>query len=208
MRQFRRTSSTGGWHLFRTLDYTTNAIAEQLQKKRNETQLRKLVHAHIVWPALSFVPCIKERNVALLVNEILDPRWFIDLTHVARGSKLRAYMGLDLRTMRGFTGEGPVQHLQHRCKMVLDTWYVSSGDNIDEPSYFLQRILRKWRDKGDSTRGLLRASQTFLEFMRLSWLAGLNAGAKQSEALFVPEYFFKSDAEIDAFKEHIRRIRS
>ncbi len=207
MRRFERTASTGGWHRMGPTDLPTYALLAHAQKigKFNKDSI-KLLKVHPVWPALSFIPDMDLKNAAALVATIVDPRWFIDLKHPARGSKLRKYMGLDMKTLLGVLDKGPQQRLHDRCELVLSTWNKKGCKLIERPNNFLHRIARSFEEKDKPELGLLRASQVFIEYLRLVWLAALGLGKKQSEALFVPEYFFKSPSEILSFQNHMQKV--
>lgn len=204
MRTVARTASVGGWHIFNKDDYASYAVASHLQKGNEvDDHALRLIKAHPVWAPITFIRHLNIHALTKLVATILDPRWYIDPSNPTRGSKLRAYLGLDLHTLLGVIGDGPKQRYHERCKLVLAT-VAGEHDlqHIERPDYFLWRIRR---DKANSVTGVLRSLQTFIEFLRLSWLAMLGRGRHQNEALFVPEYFFNEHYEAEAYQQHMRR---
>lgn len=203
MRLLEMSSSLGGWHIFDKDDYPSYAITASLQKYgKIDDHIRRLLKSHIVWPELSFIPHLNIDKCAELISIILDPRWFIDICHPNRGSHLRSFLSLNPRTMYFVVNKKTTVFGSRLCKLVLDCWYREDlKDNINHPAYFLYRILNKYEDK---VRGLLRASQNFVEFLRLIWIAKLNSKKVPFKELFIPAYFFKSTEEINAFNQHIK----
>jgi hypothetical protein len=166
---------------------------------------RKLLRAHPLWPALDFIPHLDEEACAKLITVIFDPRWYVDPAHPSRGSRLRKYLGLDLKTVEGVLDRGPKQRL-HRCaELVLKACgnEIAKAD-IERPENFLWRIHHAAGEKSGKTAvAKLRMMQTFVEFLRLCWIAALGMRRHQNESLFVPEYFFKEKHEADAFIKHL-----
>lgn len=204
MRLYDRTTSMGGWHVVKQEEQPAYALACYLQKyNKVDDYARRLLKAHAVWPALSFIPHINIDACCELIALILDPRWYIDFVHPGRGSKLRKFLGLDLKTLIGVCKQGTRQRQHDRCKLVLDSW---SGEKdlsqIEQPNYFLFRIFRDRSSKGPFI-GTLRTSQAFIEYLRLTWLAAIGVNNNQSELLFVPHHFFNLPYEVQAFMSHV-----
>jgi hypothetical protein len=110
--------------------------------------------------------------------------------------------------MMGVVGQGPHTRYHDRCKLVAECWNGPKDlTKIEEPNYFLYRVFRSTALKG-ALFASLRASQRFVEFLRLTWLAALQDGSPQLESLFVPEYFFKTKDEAQAFHSHFCRIHT
>jgi hypothetical protein len=205
-RSINQVSSLGGWHNFNKNDYPTYALSQHLTRTKGQVDdhARRLLKTHPNWAALTFIPHINMDACCKLLALILDPRWYLTPTNPNRGSKLRSFLGLDIKTLLGVIGKGPIQRYHERCKLVFDAIQGNtSRSSINNPAFFLHRIMAVNPDK--RVIGLLRAMQTFVEYLRLTWLAALGSGKHQNEALFVPEYFFKSKEETDAFLQHMRR---
>lgn len=208
MRKVDRASSVGGWHVMDRTDYPTYAIASYLNKTGLvDDNVRRLLKEHPIWPIISFIPHLDIDMSARLVAEIVDPRWYVDIKHASRGSKLRSYLGLDIPYMKNVLNGRMDSVYEKRCSIVLNTWNNDDDNSmLENPYYFLYRVMKGYREKGKEVIAYLRASQKFIEFVRLVWLAYLGINTKQLESLFVPEYFFKQEAETIAFKEHFKRI--
>lgn len=212
MRLSDKTGSMGGWHVFKPVDSVTYALISQVQKtgKYCTPQTLDILKKHPAWPALSFIPNINQAQCVRLITTIIDPRWFIDLKHPGRGSKLRRYLGLNLNSVVDTTAFSPninTNVYTNRCFNVINCWYDCTKPEVcNEPGSFPDKVRRLCEYKtGNYELGVLRGCQIFVEYLRLSWLAELNINGKQSEAMFIPEYFFKRKEEIAAFKTHMQK---
>jgi hypothetical protein len=209
MRQFEQPVSVGGWHLFKQDDYMCYALTSHMRKMKGviDNHARQLLKNHPAWVPLSFVPDLDMDACARLLALIVDPRWFIDPVHPTRGSRLRSFLGLDLRTMRGVMKEGDKQRYHSRCELVLSAFKSKYDRNlVEQPEQFLWRIHRVAGEKsGKMSVANLRMAQAFIEYLRLCWLAALGRGRHQNEALFVPNYFFNREPETAAFYRHFRK---
>lgn len=212
MRAVNTAGSMGGWHAMQHADYCSYALSSHIQKvEKIDDHARRLLKSHPLWPIISFVPHLDIDACSHLIATILDPRWYVCNKHPNRGSKLRAYLGLDKRTVAAEFASVIKKSTSHvkqvyrqRCKMVIHGWNGPNNLNlIEHPNYFLFRIFKDKSEKGAVER-TLRTSQKFVEFIRLTWLALLAGQSKQLESLFVPEYFFKRKDEADAFRNYIR----
>lgn len=93
--------SLGGWHQFGREDYPAYALAEMVARDTSVSDLAiKLLKAHPVWPALSFISGLNLKMCCRLVSTILDPRWYVDCKQPARTARLESYLGLSPRTQR------------------------------------------------------------------------------------------------------------
>jgi hypothetical protein len=206
MRQFERPKSIGGWHVFKPEEYVSYALANQLQKTNGQVDelCLKILKNHPMWVFLSFIPDVNTEACAKLLGLIVDPRWYIDPIHPARGSRLRKFLGLDLPTMLGVIDKGPKQRLHDRCALVLaacDSKYDKTL--VKKPERFLWRIYGDAGERsGKTVIAKLRMAQAFIEYLRLCWLAALGRGPHQKEALFVPEHYFNKPEESQAFYDH------
>lgn len=207
LRQYEVASSVGGWHDITREDYIAYALALHLQKVDIvDDHARRLLKSHPVWPALSFIPHISIDRCCLLLSLILDPRWYINQINPNRGSRLRSYLGLDLRTMLGVCGEAKPKRYHHRCELSVNAW---SGPNtltlIEQPNYFLYRIFRDSGQKYGPVVAALRATQAFIEYIRLTWLDAVGRERNPTNPIFVSDYFFNLKYEAVAFKNHIAK---
>jgi hypothetical protein len=215
----------GGWHEFTATDLPSYAIAANEAARGREldrahSRLEMLMN-HPAWPGLSFIGHLEAHTLARLLGVILDPRWYMSL-RTPRGSdvapyyddasKLHAYLGLDPRTMAGVLGLCPESGSAARCRLVLESW-ASFGppapERMQDPRCFLWR---RYRRESGPVRGALRASQMFVDYLRLVWLdalycdrTGLPAAPGKRparEGLFAPDHFFARDDEAAAYDDH------
>ncbi len=212
MRQYERTAAVGGWHKFKVADYDSFCLVSYLHKVggRVDDHARRLLREHPVWTPLSFIHHLDRDACCSLLALIVDPRFYINPTSMSRGSKLRAYLGLDLKTMQGVMGEGSAQRYHTRCKLVVDSWHgfaEPAYTQVERPDHFLYRIRRDRGEAKNHVVGVLRASQTYIEFLRLNWLSAVNRGRSMpSDGLFIPEYFFNSENEAFAYYDHFTKL--
>jgi hypothetical protein len=219
----------GGWHEFGRDDYPAYAIAaadDDREDLRSPVITRAKLHRtclelHPAWPALSFIPHLDPEKLAELLGVVLDPRWYMSLRAPRRGdaiipyhddaAKLHAYLGLDPRTMAGVLGLCPESGSTTRCRLVFETW-AGLGPPAPEttPGYFLWRRYR--RERGP-LKGALRASQMFVDYLRLVWLDALYCDRARDrpaapgkrparEGLFAADHFFTQAAEAAAYDRH------
>jgi hypothetical protein len=214
----------GGWHEFGPEDYPSYAIAacEIYDELGHDVgQIRaEILAAHPAWPALSFIAHLDLNKLARLLGIILDPRWYVSLRTPRRGddiipyhddaAKMHAYLGLDPRTMAGVLGLSGESGSTDRCRLVFDTWASKLlPQGPARPGDFLWR--RYVREDGPVKKAL-RASQMFIDYLRLVWLDALycdRAGKPaapgkrpRQEGLFAPDHFFQHDKEAAAYMHH------
>lgn len=198
MRQYERPTSMGGWHAMKYDDYMNLALASHLLKRGGEVDdiSRRLFKNHPVRIPVTFITHLNIDACIKLLALIGDPRWFIDPIHPTRGSRLRRFLGLNLGNKN-----------EIRSALVHDAWCGEHNPKwTEKPDYFLFRVQRESMEKhNNAPLADLRAAQTFIEYLRLCWLAALGRGKHQREALFVPEYFFKEKYETKAFYDHFTR---
>ena len=174
----------GGWHEFDAADYPAYAIAACADRGPGDADLdafrAQMVMAHPAWPALSFISHLNPAKLALLLGVILDPRWYVSLRSPRKGddvvpyhddsAKLHAYLGLDPRTMAGVLGSNKEFGSSARCRLVLETWVGTTPEEPEvyqHPGYFLWR---RYLREECHVKGTLRASQLFVDYLRLVWL--------------------------------------
>lgn len=206
MRSLGRSASTGGWHVFDKKDYFSYALAMQLIKvSKVDQHALELLENHVAWPALTFIPHLNKQNVAVLLAVILDPRWYVDPMYPTRGSKLRSFLGLDQKTYTNLQHEIQTDKTD-RLSLVVSAWKSKLFDlkHIDAPGNFLQRTYYELFEKKGPVTAILRTSQVFIDFLRLTWLRALSMDHHVTEDLFVPEYFFKTKNASEAYKSHMK----
>jgi hypothetical protein len=173
------------------------------------------------WRALSFIPHLAADRLASLLGEILDPRWYSsvreprgsDIIFVDDSAKLHAFLGLKPATMAGVLGLTEPDGEGDRCRLVVDTWMTGQPDSglAEWPGYFLWR---RHRREQTQLKAVLRASQFFVDFLRLVWLDGLytdrTAGRPAApgkrpatEGPFAPDHFFAVSDDAVSFGRHM-----
>lgn len=200
--------TSGFWHQLGELEFPTYALINSLAKcpgPKLDDLSSRLLHYHPAWPALSFLPTVDTYQAAQVVTTIVDPRWFRDLCHPDRLSRLFEFMGLTPGNVRAFVDGLHVGRHYHRFRSVLDSWSVRQEEIItsNDPRNFLWRILRC--HTATPRRGLLRACQCFIRFVRFVWLHEL--GSREPEAVFIPGSFFRRPEEIRAYIEHRETLK-
>lgn len=206
MRQSTDAASMGGWHVFDKDDYIIYALVSHIQKvNKIDDHARRLMKNHPIWSVLSFIPYLNIDNCCRLLATIIDPRWYINKAYPNRSAKLRSYLGLTPEIMRKVLNKSTGNRYLSRCSLVVDTWYKKDDkDFVDRPEGFLWRILTKQTEDRGPVIGMLRASQAFIDLLRLTWTALANRRMHQQEPLFISEYFFNKKEESIAFNKHLR----
>jgi hypothetical protein len=220
----------GGWHEFGRDDHPAYAIAACVDYGPRGGDMnayrRELLLQHPAWPALSFIPHLNRGKLAKLLGLILDPRWYVSLRMPKRGcdivpyhddaAKLHAYLGLDPRTMASVFGLCEPTDATSRCKLVLDTWAGDGMPTVCEYRYAGYFIWRRHQREAGMVKGALRASQLFIDYLRLIWLDAIYcdrvgrpaAPGKRpfQEGLFAPDHFFQQRAEAAAYLQYRDRF--
>ncbi len=195
----------GGWRELRNLEYSTIQLALATgihAKELNIPRIENLLRAHPIWPELAFIPNLNFVPCAHMLSIILDPRWYVDPLHPSRGSKLRNYLGLSPRSIKKLDDNSQKLDIYDwRCRIVTSSLTWTSDSDC-----FIYNTFNKLK-KHDVLKAMLRASQLFVEYVRLVWLSVLGSGAHQKESLFIPKYFFKLDDDAVNFQNCVRRIR-
>ena len=109
------------------------------------------------------------------------------------------------------------RRMLNRCMSVIKCWiapaeYIQAPFAASEqgvapiqmPGAFLWRV---WFSHGRSSKGMLRASQTFLRFLRDVWMDAIYVDTV-GDGLFVPEYFFKHPFEAKSFVQHVATFKN
>lgn len=190
----------GFWHEMNEFDYVTYALICAVHAAGgavNELALRHLKY-HPAWPALSFLPGADPAAGCQLVAEIVDPRWFAHSVRPNRLSRLYAYLGVTRHNAQWFHEGVPGGRNASRMATVLATWFNnrSGSPDLKDPANFLWRI---YHHHGGGIKGLLRASERFVRFLREVWLQEI---APPRRVVFQPTTFFKLPAEAERYRTH------
>lgn len=199
MRQCNLPSSLGGWHRITDLDYPAYAMIRQFQDDNEyNDHVLALLKCHPAWHDLKFVSTMSAEWAAWLLTFIIDPRWYIDRQYPDRISKLQAYLGLTPKIMARVADGDHAAGAASRCRAVLGSWYdLGPPEDVEyeSPGNFLWRI---YNSAGGGPRGMLRASQKFIVYLRQTWLQAISGRAE----LFMPEMLFKRPEEVAGYKIH------
>jgi hypothetical protein len=227
MRRFHRAPSLGGYHEVTDDDLISYRLIEASKECEDGKLTHKavcLLYAHPAIRPSRFICGVNMFNYARLLATIVDPRWYVDLCDPDRGSKLEAYLGLNPKTMAGVFGEGPRWRHHDRCKLVVDCWYAKEAAHEVMHTYtehgigaaaettvigfrpgdFLWRIWgghMGFDHEWNPVKAVLRASQKFVQLVRLYWLAQLysNSAVEGGASLFRTTDFFQHLVEAQAF---------
>lgn len=199
-------TSCGGWHDMTADDYTTYGICRVFNKTTaltdaEKAEVTRLVELHPAYPAISFTPSFCPLTSGLMIDSIVDPRWFVDPIKPDRTSRLRSYMGMQIDTLeKAFRGDTSNPRAA-RARMVFGAWsHGSLAIPMEDPRNFLFRILQSTEDPA---KALLKACVRYLSFVRNVWLHEI---APKGRTLFVPEYFFSTPAEMVSYRKHVDKL--
>lgn len=208
MRSAHMAPACGGWHAVTDRDYSTYALLAKMQRTHAvfDTAAAAYLQAHPVYHAASLIPTLSTERLAHLLIDIIDPRWYVDRRAPDRTGKLELFLGLTPRIQKDVSN--PDKFLRRsrdfRCATVLATWKTQNHADVDlkDPRNFLYRI---YDAAGGGIKGDLRASQAFIRYLRYNWLDVLERRPGARDGLFAPELFFKSPAEIETYREHMKK---
>lgn len=206
MREAFLTTAAGGWHTMTEADYATYALISKTRQANNwfDTPARAFYSAHPAYSALQFIPNLSNSDAAMLLTMIIDPRWYVDRRAPDRASKLELYLGLTPKIQnRVSDGTKLIRGGRDlRCATVLNCWKTQPPDAVDyaAPANFVWRV---WQAAGGGVKGDLRASQSFIRYVRMHWLDALITRPGVRDSMFSVQNFFKTDAERSAYAAHI-----
>jgi hypothetical protein len=85
---------------------------------------------------------------------------------------------------------------------VLNCWKTQHSGAVDYelPQNFIWRV---WKAAGGGPKGDLRASQSFVRYLRMNWLDALISRPGVRDYMFSIGDFFKTDAERKAYVAHM-----
>lgn len=208
MRAVDISSAAGGWHVLSVADYPTYAMLARMIRTNFvfDEPARAYFQIHPVRKAAFFISTLSEPDTAKLLTTIVDPRWYVDRRTPERSGKLELYLGLTPQVQARVSNDACLltRSREFRCANVLAAWKTQKVSEVDlhKPENFLYRIHAA--AKG-GTRGDLRASQAFIRYLRYNWLDALNSRKGVHDGIFVPDMFFKTPAERQAYIEHMQR---
>ena len=208
MRSLASSPAAGGWHEVSMADYPTYALIARMARNKEDFDdaVATYLRLHPAYKALQFIPTLCPASVAYVLSRIVDPRWFVFPGRHGAETKLLLFLGLTPQVQKRVSVADALLTTARdvRCTYVLNSWKTASPDSVDlkNPANFLYRI---WRAAGGGWRGDLRASQTFIRYLRDNWLAGLDSRIGPADGLFAPDLFFRLPAEAAHFRDHMSR---
>jgi hypothetical protein len=198
--------SLGGWHEFYETDYFAYTLASQ--NFEDVEAIKDYSSTHPAWPYLQFIPHLNPIKCAQLLGGLIDPRWYVDPENPDSHSRLEGYLGLNPKVQQMLSSDSDNKaYVYERCKLVLEAWKTKppTEEQLEEPKYFLWRI---HDNETDETMADLRASQTFMTYLRETWLHAIyrTNGGVSKEGLFAPDIFFNHISEVNAYKDYISEV--
>jgi len=199
-------TSLGGWHEVDKVDLLSYALASVKQEDFANTNLYKQCWSHPVGVVTSFCgdkTLDSALAVQAIVRDILDPRWFISTVNPNSHNTLESYLGVTPNTIKrisvnGTDPDNPKQHLS-RVANLCSCWAgsISVKSLYKEPPQIsaFSTIYHKYLDQAV---GALRASQKFVKLIQAVWLQAVTPHRE----LFVPEYFFDNQEDLEHWKQH------
>lgn len=207
MRSVTLASSAGGWHQLSNKEYPVYAMLsrELADMAAPDTALQTYFRLHPAYQAASFIPTLSIPMASQLFCMIIDPRWYVDTRSPDRTGKLELYLGLTPKVQAIVSGTDKkivTGRRVFKCASVLATWKTKPADEVDkkDPANFLYRIQAHY---GGGPTGDLRASQSFVRYIRHNWLAAIENRQGPKDGLFIPERFFLTAEEQAAYRAHI-----
>jgi len=200
--------SLGGFHEVTPIDRSSFVIAAALAvtPEGSRRKLLPLLLEHPVWPTVAFVPHLNRVACMQLFGNLIDPRWYIDVSDPGRSNKLFGAFNLVPKTMMAVRMKAKHVHGYDKCRIVLDCWKnpklereVKERFEITTPvpvngvdaagvavGDFPWRVWGRYMRYGlppgvgnapDPVIGDLRASTRFLLFVREVWLDEIYRGS-------------------------------
>jgi|TARA_R110000824_G_scaffold304281_5_gene492103 hypothetical protein len=194
---------SANWHLMNAVDFNTHLLRVSVDRDQLEhgitDKARVIFQYHPTFSALAFFDQIDLNCSIRMLALILDPRWYVHAERPNRLSKVMNFLGLRPASFRSGTAEQ-----SDSADVVCGSWctHVPSEASYGIPCNFLHRISRY---HGGGVRGQLKASEAFVRFVVLHWLQDLSYTKSK---LFDPTLFFKTEAEVIAYNNHMSRVRS
>lgn len=206
MRASNVSPACGGWHDLTDREYPMYAMIARMSRNHGvmDGPVSAYFKVHPAYQALKFLPTLSEENAVKLLGAIVDPRWYVDRRAPEKTTKMLLFLGLLPAVQKRVSNLSKIvtRTRDIRCAIVLNCWKRVSDDlvNFDEPGNFLWRI---WRANGGGYKGDLRASQSFVRYLRYNWLSSLETRRGVKDGLFAPNLFFKTADEREAYRLHM-----
>lgn len=205
-------SSTGGWHEVSQAEfYSYLLVCAVAAGNVTQPELLRLLRLHPAWPAVSFIPSLNARAAAQLLAEIVDPRWYVDVKHPGRMSKLKAYVGAEPHCLRKVISNKIDDQRSLRASYAAGTWMTSKQLATSDKSSVANFVYRCYQRYDDKLTGAARATALLLRFICEVWLDSLYPDRE----LFVPEYFFSNEQDgivgeltAQAYQHHCRNMHN
>lgn len=201
-RQCALPPAVGGWHRFCDLDYPGYAIAGQLLKTEPDSKfIMAMWHGHPVCRAAEFIDGLQPDAAAMLVGEIVDPRWFVDEKSPDKTTKLDNFLGLNSKVQREAI-ELNLPHLtdyHRRCRLVYDCW--AGATDLSQPNAFIARQAAAFST--DPLNNSLFGSKLFVAYLRSAWLRALCKDPGLGNELLPVEKYVDTPATLVALKDYL-----
>lgn len=204
MRMASLPPSMGGWHEASASDCVAYGVGVLMRSsdQGSHEQACELMKQHPIWSYVSFIPHIDAMFFTKVVARIADPRWFIDVNHPNRLSRLNAWLGL-------CNGPQTDDKLIHKFD-VYSSWCNGLSNNAGElhkPGWFIIREGRRRWPNHKIWVTALRMSQLFIKYVRLAWMDSLYPFPNPwMEKLLDPDLFFYDKVDSIGFAEHMRKL--
>ena len=189
--------SPGCWHDLCNKDFPTYYLIASFQESggRVTDTVRRVCEYHPAWPAATFPETHDVESICRLVCIIKDPRWYNHPERPNRANRLFAYLGLHPRNFEAMNGLVPPHMCPHcrnweRTELAIKAWRGGRGPgDTRKANNFLCRI----QDKVGGAKGLLKATQSYVQLIRLSWLQAVASKGVEN------------GVEVAAYEAHCRR---
>ncbi len=200
MRELHCAGSVGGWHELTRKDFLTYALIAELQRNGISEDAEKLVQSHPTWTVFSFLPDPKPKIACALIEQLVDPRWYVDLREPDEHERLFNFLGLKsavhmraaINPSADMTKMSPTAR---RTCLVAGAWLRKPDELAGHNGYFHEQSLKSKH----KIQGLVAASRLFVEMLVAVWRHEL---ALPGRELFVPRHFFDSASAAEAFQQH------
>lgn len=217
-RLFPRLSPQGQIGLLQQFAYSTNHGARWFEVNQADNraihlsavarhlsveQAMPLLRQHPVWPALSFIATVHAPAVCATLGLLCDIRFFYHPVHTARIGQLLNFLGVRPHVLRQYV-DGVESPETRKLATVIMAWsgteYGPTEELLHKPSrgHFLSSL---FVDAPTSRIGLLRATQLFVQYLRMTWLCYRDAGKQRQ---FDPGLFFKRRQDAAEYTNHLR----
>lgn len=211
MNGIRAAASCGGWHEMTAADYHIYALLARFIRNNYVFDAPAHIHfgSHPIAKLMAFIPTLSEPDAALVAAAIIDPRWFVDRRKTEALKNVLFYLGLTPAVQKRVSDKSCIlaKSRELRCARVLAAW--KSRDippekiDLQNPANFLYRI---WSAAGGGSKGDLRASQAFVQYVISNWFASTDRRGGVHDELFAADLYFKTPTEQNAYKQYAASI--